>query len=102
MPRKLDKKGLIELDVTGLKSAHIRTIKTLHNLMVHVLTTENESEYFNHSAESIRLCASLMKQAHFIEMMREKDIPYAEQVLEFSVDILQDYMANFKVISYDC
>ncbi len=102
MAQNLSKKVFLELDTTGLKPAHIRLVKTLYNMIAHALTTEDEGEYFNSSAETIRLCASLIKQARFIETMEKEKIPYAEQALEFSVDILQEHIANSKVVTYDC
>ena len=33
--------------------------------------------------------------------MKANDIPYAEQVLEYSLDVLQDQMSLSKVVSYD-
>ena len=49
----------------------------------------------------MRLCASLIKHANFIDDMSESNIPYAQQALEFSIDILQDQVSTSKVINYD-
>ena len=97
------KKTSLELDVTGLKPNHIRLFKTLHNSLVTLLKTCDEREYFDASAESLRLCSALIQQAGFLEMVSEdKDIPYSEQVLEFSMEALQESISNAKVMTYDC
>jgi len=94
-------KTFIEINTSELSSAQIRSIKTLNVLLEHVLTADNEGEYFDGSAEVMRLCASLIKQASFIQNAKMVNIPYAEQALEFSVDVLQDHIATMKVVNYD-
>lgn len=91
----------IEIDTSELNQAQIRMLKTMNNLINHVLMTDNESEYFDGAAEAIRMCASLIKQANFVGEMNSNDIPYAQQVLEYSMDVLQDHMSQSKVVSYD-
>ena len=94
-------KLFIEIDATELSAAQIRALKTLNMLLNHTLTTDAEGEFFDASSEAMRLCASLIKQANFIDDMSESNIPYAQQALEFSIDILQDQMSTSKVINYD-
>ena len=91
----------IEIDASELSAAQMRAIKTLNMLLNHTLTTESEGEFFDYSAEALRLCASLIKQANFVSDMAESDIPYAQQALEFSMDVLQEQMSSSKVINYD-
>lgn len=102
-PRDTSKKEklFIEIDPTELSAAQIRAIKTLNMLLNHTLTTQSEGEFFDSSAEVMRICASLIKQANFIDETNESEVPYAQQVLEFSMDILQDQMSSSKVINYD-
>ena len=97
----IKEKIFIEINTSELSSAQIRSIKTLNVLLEHVLTAENEGEYFDGSAEVMRLCASLIKQSQFIQNTQLSDIPYAKQALEFSVDMLQEQMTNMKVVNYD-
>ena len=94
---------MIELDTHGLNPQTIRQLKSFINMITHVLTTDNEGEYFDGSAEAIRLCASLIKQARFVdEASFKSSIPYEEQALEYSLDVLAEHIAKSKVISYDC
>lgn len=94
-------KLFIEIDTTEMSNAQVRMLKTLNAVLSHVLVTESESEFFENSAEAMRICASLLKQANFTTDMIANNIPYAEQVLEYSIDVLQDHMAQSKVVSYD-
>lgn len=94
-------KIFIEIDTTEMTAAQVRMLKTLNSLMSHVLVTENEGEFFDSAAEVMRMAASLIKQANFTNDMKGNDIPYAEQVLEFSIDVLQEHMSQAKVVSYD-
>lgn len=101
MPKTKKEKIFVELDTTEMNASQVRQIKTLIALLNHVMTTDEESEYFDGAAEAVRMCASLIKQANFIEVMKDSKIPYADQVIEFSVDILQEHMENSKVVTYD-
>jgi hypothetical protein len=94
-------KIFIELDASELTPAHVRMVKTLNILLQQVLVTGDEGQYFEGSAEIMRQCASLIKQARFIDDEKLSDIAYAEQVLEFSMDTLQEHIAGTKVINYD-
>ena len=94
-------KIFIEIDTTELSSAQIRAIKTLNHMLTHVLTTVEEGEYFDGSAETMRICASLIKQAKFISGFDDENIPYAQQALEYSIDVLQEHMTSAKVVTYD-
>ena len=91
----------IELDATEMTPAQIRMIKTINVMLAQVITTEDESEYFEKSAEAMRLCASLVKQAHFATDLQFDGIPYADQALEYSMDVLFEHMNNAKVVQYD-
>lgn len=91
----------ITVDATDLSVTQIRLLKSLNAMIKHVVTTNSESEFFDGSAECMRICASLIKQAKFIEAFKADEIPYAEQALEYSIDILQEQMSAHKVVSYD-
>ncbi|GAB4412473.1 MAG: hypothetical protein OHK0056_17490 [Bacteriovoracaceae bacterium] len=101
MPLNKKEKIFLEIDTTEMSASQIRQLKTLTALLNHVLTTDEESEYFDGAAEAVRMCASMIKQANFIEVMKDSKIPYADQVIEFSVDVLQEHMSNSKVVTYD-
>jgi hypothetical protein len=92
----------IEIDGSELTPAQVRLIRSINTMLAHVLITENEEEYFEGSAEFMRMCAALIKQAHFTENLKSvNNIPYAQQALEYSMDVLQEYVTNSKVVNYD-
>ncbi|MBC7712127.1 MAG: hypothetical protein H7177_02240 [Rhizobacter sp.] len=92
----------IEIDGNELTPQQVRLIKSLNTMIAHVLLTENEEEYFEGSAEFMRMCAALIKQARFTEELKDQsNIPYAQQALEYSVDVLQEYVTASKVVNYD-
>ena len=97
-----DKVIKIEFDGSELTPQQIRLVKSLNTMLAHVLVTESEEEYFEGSAEVLRMCAALIKQASFTEELKDQsNIPYAQQALEYSVDVLQEYVTASKVIAYD-
>jgi len=98
----LDQTIKIEIDGSELSANQVRLIRSLNTMLAHVLLTGNEEEYFEGSAEFMRMCAALIKQAHFTENLKDvNNIPYAQQALEYSIDVLQEYVTNSKVVTYD-
>ncbi len=97
--KKLHKLNL-SIDTTNMKAEQIRLIRSINFLMSQALTTNNEGEFFESSAELMRLCASMIKLAHFANNNRG-DIPYAEQALEYSLEVLQDQISAADVLKYD-
>lgn len=95
------KKVLIEVNGEELTSAQVRLLKTINTMLAHVLTTEDESEFFESSAEAMRMCASLIKQSHFAQDLKVSGIPYADQAIEYSMDLLSEHISNAKVVHYD-
>ena len=92
----------IEIDGSELTPQQIRLIRSLNTMLAHVMITDNEEEYFEGSAEFMRMCAALIKQAHFTANLKGPDnVPYAQQALEYSMDVLQEYVTSSKVITYD-
>jgi hypothetical protein len=92
----------IQVNTEGLGPAQVRLVKSLNSILVHVLKAEDEDEFFDGSAEFMRLCASLIKQAKFPEQLENQgEISYADQALEFSMDILQDHIGEENIVTYD-
>ena len=95
-------KLIIEVDTAKMTEAQIRLIKTLTSTLPEVILTHEESVFFEESAEFMRMCASLIQQSRFAEGLKTvNEIPYAEQALEYSIDILQEHMEKSKVVNYD-
>ena len=97
-----ERKVQIELDATELSDSQIRQIKALNTMITHLVSTDDEGEFFDGSAEFMRMCASLIKQARFADDLKDvSGIPYAEQALEYSMDVLQEHIGSSKVVTYD-
>lgn len=92
----------LQIDTSELTPTQVRLFKSLNSLLLGVVTTDDEAEYFDDSAEAMRICASLIQQSHFTQQFNaENAIPYADQALEYSIDILQDQVSQSKVMIYD-
>lgn len=92
----------ISVDAQELTSQQRRLLKSVTTLLAHVMTTDEESEYFDSSSELMKLLAGAIKQANFSSIWRENtDIPYATQVLEFCLDNLTDEIQSDGIIRYD-
>ena len=93
---------ILEMKTTGLSQAQIRLLRSLLCILHRTMMTCDESQFFSGSAESLKICVALVKQSEFIEHLRElNNIPYAEQALEYSIDMLQESMELSKLIRYD-
>ena len=89
------------IDTSELSQSQVRLIRTMNSLLLGVITTDSEAEFFDDSAELMRICASLIKQSNFAESLIDNDIPYADQALEYSVDVLQEQISTSRVVAYD-
>jgi hypothetical protein len=92
----------IEVDSLEMSEQQMRLVKSINSLLSHVMTTDDESEYFNSSSELMRLVATAIKKSNFADGYGENaDIPYGNQVLEFCVDKLSDQVYEDDVMKYD-
>jgi hypothetical protein len=92
----------IEVDSLEMTEQHKRLIKSINSLLTHVITTDDESEYFESSSELMRLVATAIKKSNFAaEYGENADIPYGNQALEFCVDRLSDQVYEDDVVKYD-
>ncbi len=93
---------ILKMKTAGFNQAQIRLLKSLFCILHHTITTSDESQFFSGSAESLKICATLVKQSEFIAHLRDSnDVPYAEQALEYSIDILQESMGSSKLVRCD-
>tara|TARA_B100001971_G_scaffold129103_1_gene119024 strand:+ start:67616 stop:67933 length:318 start_codon:yes stop_codon:yes gene_type:complete len=101
--RFMDSKKIdLKFDTTELNAQQIRLVKSIATLLGHVLTTDDESEYFDGSAELMQLIAGAIKQSNFNSIWCEnKDIEYSTQALEFCLDSLGDHIYSKKVVRLD-
>lgn len=99
----LEQKSMkVEFDTTELNAQQIRLLKGICSMLNHVLTTDDEGEYFDGSSELMRMVASVVKQSNFTTFWSENsNIPYAEQALEFCIDTVADQMNSNGITKHD-
>ena len=103
------KKGIIEkngqlqihLDISTLNPAQVRLLKKITTSLQEVVTSEEEYEFFEGSAELMKLCGQLIQQAQFVHAHQAGPIPYAKQALEFSIDHLTDSLHKGRSLRVD-
>ncbi|MCY4524307.1 MAG: hypothetical protein OXB84_06175 [Halobacteriovoraceae bacterium] len=92
----------MELETKELRPEQERLVRTLLMMVDSLSKAREEDAFFGNSAELMRLCAAVIKQSNFVrETNSDNKIPYTEQVLEYSIDVLQECMNTSKIISYD-
>lgn len=95
-----NKSLILKLDVKELNSQQIRLLKSITSLLIHTMSTEEESDYFNGGQQLMKLVAQAIKSANFSES-KSGQIHYGTQALEFSFDALADILTNEKLLNYD-
>jgi hypothetical protein len=90
----------LDIHTEDLSKQQVRLVKTINTLLAHVLTTDQEDEYFESSSELLRVVATAIKKSNFSEE-NQKPIEYGQQALEFCVDILNDQIYEGDLIKYD-
>ena len=101
---KKDKKEnmQIEIETNNLSPEKIRLIKTLVSEMTKTLESESERRFFTHSAEFMRLCACVIQKSKFVQINENlSSIPFNQQAIEYSIDILQEHLEEEKIVHYD-
>ena len=87
-----DKELLMKFNTEELSPTQARLLKTIHSLLATVVTSEDESEYFEASAGLLKKAAELIKQSNFA--IENKSMSYGEQAVEFAVDSLNETMES--------
>ena len=90
----------IEIDTTELNELQVRLMKRVVSTLEYVMHTDEESEYFESSAELLRLVAETIKFSHFTT--QDKALDHAEQALQYSVDKLADQIYENTLVKHDC
>lgn len=82
------KEILITLNVEELTPVQVRLLKSVSALLTTVLSAEDESEYFEASAELMKKTTDLIKKSSFPK--NHQNMNYAEQAVEYAMDFLGD------------
>ena len=96
---KKDKELFLKMETEGLSSTQIRLIKNIHSLLAAVVTSEEEGEYFEASAELVKKAAELIKHSNF--PITHKNISYGDQAVEFAVDSANESLNENKMNNFD-
>ena len=88
----------LEIDGALLSPDQMRLLNSLYHSIYQTVVARDEEEYFTGSAESMRMCAALVKQSNF---GKNQSIPHSQQALEYSLEILREYIDTSKLITYD-
>jgi len=96
---KKDKELFLKMETEGLSTTQIRLIKNIHSLLAAVVTSEEEGEYFEASAELVKKAAELIKHSNF--PITNKNISYGDQAVEFAVDSVNESMNENKMNNFD-
>jgi hypothetical protein len=91
----------IKKDNAGLSAAQMRLIRSIHSMLLHISSVKNEEEFFEGSAELMRMVAQAVQQSDFVQSKGDEEINYAEQAVEFAIDVVNEALQKRKVISYD-
>ena len=92
--------GPLDQEAKPLSVTQQRLLKRLMALLGHVATTDDESECFEGSAQLMRELCQFIQAAHFITESKSS-INYKEQVLEYALDHLNEYLAADKLTGLD-
>ncbi len=96
---KKEKELVIKLNIEAFTPTQVRLLKSVASLMTQVLSAEDESEYFEMSADLMKKTAETIKHADFANQNRE--MSYGDQAVEFAVDFLNESMDNNKIHNID-
>jgi hypothetical protein len=91
-----EKELIIKLDTTEMTPSQIRLLKSINGLLVHVLTADDEAEYFDASAELLKKAADVIRVAQFAE--KNNSMGYGQQALEYAVDFLNETLNDKNLI----
>lgn len=80
---------VLKVETHDLTPMQVRLLKHAHTLLVHVLAAEDETEYFEASAQLLKQAVELIKHSNFPTDSRSA-IPYGEQAVEYALESLTE------------
>lgn len=93
------KELLIKINTEELTPTQVRLVKSVTSLLTNVLASDEESEFFDMSAELMRKVAETIKHADFAN--KNRDMEYGEQAVEFAIDFLNESLENNRITNID-
>jgi hypothetical protein len=93
------KEIIIKINVDELSPTQVRLLKSVTSLMTNVLAAEDESEYFEMSAQLMKKVAETIKHSDFAT--KNKQMEYGDQAVEFAVDFINESLDQNSVQNID-
>jgi hypothetical protein len=90
----------LKIETHDLTPMQIRLLKHAHTLLVHVVSADDESEYFEASAQLLKQAVQLIKHSNFPETNKD-GIAYGEQAIEYAVEELNEALSENRHINID-
>jgi hypothetical protein len=91
---------ILRVETHDLTPKQVRLLKHAHTLLVHVLVSEDEDEYFEASAQLLKQAVQLIKHSNFPEEAKSA-IPYGDQAIEYAVEELNVLLASRGQLNID-
>ena len=103
---KLSKKNeeitTFEIHHSGLAPEQLRLTKSIITELITMMETNKEAQFFDSSSDLMRLIATAIEFSSFVDFQSSASkIPFSAQALEYSIDVLSDYIESNKHIQYD-
>lgn len=103
---KFSKKSLqntnFEIQHKNLAPEQLRLTKSVITELTKMMETNTEEQFFHSSAELMRLIATAIEFSSFVDYQSaHSTIPFGPQAIEYSIDVLTDFMETNKHIQYD-
>lgn len=96
---KKEQELVIKLNIEEMSPRQVRLVKSITALLTSVVSSDEESEYFDSSSELFKKVAELVKHSQFAETNR--NINYGEQAVEYSIDNLNESIDDNKLHNID-
>lgn len=91
----------LKIDTFDLNNSQVRLLKHINTLLVHVLSAEDEAEYFEISAELIKQTATLIKTSNYLSGSAAQKNMIAQQAVEYAIDFLNEKLSEENSILLD-
>lgn len=97
--RANSKEILLKINAEELTPTQVRLIKSVTSLLSQVLTADEESEYFEMSADLMKKVAETIKHSDFAD--KNKGMSYGTQAVEFAIDFINESLDQNKLNNID-
>ena len=91
-----------EIQHKSLAPEQLRLTKAIITELTTMMETSQEDQFFHSSSELMRLIATAVEFSSFVDYQSSvSTIPFGPQAIEYSIDVLTEYMESNKHIQYD-